>query len=163
MSRSEKVSSVVLIIFGLFVAYYAHTYLKLGILIRPGAGFMPFYIGIALIVLGIAWYFSTFITSKLPVKEKPGCADVATAAGPRRNFIIARLLPAILLVLFYAWFFEKIGYVISTFLFMIGWQKTVERERWLKTIIIAVLCAVVMYGLFAYLLKIVLPTGSWFS
>jgi putative tricarboxylic transport membrane protein len=163
MSRSEKVSSVVLIIFGLFVAYYAHTYLKLGILIRPGAGFIPFYIGIALVILGIFWFFSTLITPKLSVKKEPGCAGVPAADGSRRNLIISRLLPAILLVFFYAWFFEKIGYLISTFFFIIGWQKVVERERWLKTIISAVLCAAAMYGLFAYLLKIALPIGSWFS
>lgn len=164
MGRSERISSVILVIFGLFVAYYAHKYLKLGILIRPGAGFIPFYIGVAQMILGIVWFFSTFITWKLPAKSEPGCTEeILSTDEPRRYLILSRFLPAVCLVLLYAWFFEKIGYVIATLLFMIGWQKIVERQTWLKATVIAVLCAGAMYGLFGYLLKIALPTGLWFS
>ena len=164
MDRSEKISSVILIIFGLFVAYYAHKYLKLGILIRPGAGFMPFYIGVALMILGIVWFVSAFIKWNVPAKSGPGCAEeIRTTDESRLNLILLRFFPAVCLVLLYAWFFEKIGYVIATLLFMIGWQKMVERQAWLKTTVIAVLCAGAMYGLFGYLLKIPLPKGSWFS
>lgn len=164
MSRAEKISSVILILFGLFVAYYSRVYLKLGILIQPGAGFIPFCLGIALTVLGLLWFFLSFHSRKAPDLDSSESACGETESNePRRNLILFRFLPAILLVLLYAWFFEKMGYIISTFLFMIGWQKVVEKERWLKTITIAVLCAAAMYGLFAYLLKIALPTGSWFS
>jgi putative tricarboxylic transport membrane protein len=148
----------------LFIAYYSRTYLKLGILIRPGAGFIPFYIGVALVVLGLVWFLSSLVTRKLPVKSESGCAEEIVATdGERRNLIFFRFLPAVLLILLYAWLFEKIGYLVSTLLFMVGWQKVVEREGWLKTVVIAVLCAGAMYGLFAYLLKIALPTGSWLS
>jgi putative tricarboxylic transport membrane protein len=163
MSRSEKISSVILILFGLFVAYYSLTYLKLGILIRPGAGFIPFYIGVALTVLGLVWFFHALLTRKLPSSNEAGCADVPTAVEPVRNIILFRLLPAVLFTILYAWLFEKIGYFVSTLLFMVGWQKVVEKEGWLKTAVIAVLCAGAMYGLFAYLLKIALPTGLWFT
>lgn len=163
MSRSERISSIILVLFGLFVAYYSRTYLKLGILIRPGAGFIPFYIGVALTVLGLIWFFHTLFSRKLPSSSETGCADIPMADEPLRNLILFRLLPAVFLIILYAWLFEKIGYFISTFLFMVGWQKVVEREGWLKTFVIAVLCAGAMYGLFAYLLKIALPTGLWFS
>ena len=86
-----------------------------------------------------------------------------TAVEPVRNIILFRLLPAVLFTILYAWLFEKIGYFVSTLLFMVGWQKVVEKEGWLKTAVIAVLCAGAMYGLFAYLLKIALPTGLWFT
>jgi hypothetical protein len=39
----------------------------------------------------------------------------------------------------------------------------VEKEGWLKTSVIAVLSAGCMYVLFSYLLKVYLPTGTWFS
>ncbi|HEY5190940.1 MAG TPA: hypothetical protein VII77_03065, partial [Candidatus Deferrimicrobium sp.] len=59
MGRAERISSVVLVVFGLFVAFYSRQYLKLGRMISPGAGFLPFWIGIALAVLGAIWFLNT--------------------------------------------------------------------------------------------------------
>jgi putative tricarboxylic transport membrane protein len=164
MSRTERISSVILIMFGLFVAYYSRQYLKLGIMISPGAGFIPFYIGVALMVLGAIWFFSALLKGKGPAQteEENGIGD-AEAEKPDRGLILYRFLPGVILVILYAWLFERAGYILSTVLFMIGWQKVVEREGWLKTMVIAVVCAGTMYTLFAYLLKLALPTGTWFS
>ena len=165
MDRTERIASVVLIAFGLFVAYYSHQVLKLGILISPGAGFFPYYIGIALVVLGVVWFLGTLFARKAPGLAEVECGTDSAAGGgePRRNHILYRFLPGVLLVLLYAWLLEKAGYFVSTVLFMVGWQKGVEREGWLKTAVIALLCAGAMYALFSYLLKGVLPTGTWFS
>jgi putative tricarboxylic transport membrane protein len=80
-----------------------------------------------------------------------------------RGRILSKFLPGVLLIILYAWLFEKAGYIVSTALFMVGWQKVVEREGWLKTAVISVLSAAFMYTLFSYLLKVFLPTGTWFS
>lgn len=164
MGRMDRISSVVLIVLGLFVAYYSYNFLKLGRMISPDAGFIPFFIGIALIILGLIWFFNDVRAWKTAEQ----CKDKSDAKNEpaevsRRNIYLFRLLPAVLLIILYAWFFEKIGYILSTFLFMIGWQKIVERERWMRTAVIAVLCAGAMYGLFSHLLKIALPAGLWFS
>jgi hypothetical protein len=90
MSRSEKISSVILVLFGVFIAYYSRTYLKLGMLIRPGAGFIPFYIGVALTVLGIVWFFHALFTRKLPSTSETGCADIPMADEPVRNLLLFR-------------------------------------------------------------------------
>ncbi len=162
MGRAERIGSIILVIFGLFVAYYSREYLKLGMMISPGAGFLPYYIGIVLSVLGIFWLFKTFITGKT-VTAFEGTEDEAEPARGRRNLILHRFLPGVLLVILYAWLFEKAGYILSTVLFMVGWQKVVEREGWIKTGVISLVCGGGMYTLFAYLLKVSLPTGSWFS
>ena len=165
MNRAEKVSSIVLIAFGLFVAFYSRQYLKLGKMITPGAGFLPYWIGIALVVLGAIWCLNTLLarTGSGAGGEKSDAGDVAAEGEARRSRILSRFLPGVLLVILYAWLFEKAGYIVSTALFMIGWQKVVEKEGWLKTTVIAVLCAGCMYALFPYLLKVYLPTGTWFS
>ncbi|HEY5192069.1 MAG TPA: tripartite tricarboxylate transporter TctB family protein, partial [Candidatus Deferrimicrobium sp.] len=80
-----------------------------------------------------------------------------------RSRILSKFLPGVLLVILYAWLFEKAGYIVSTALFMVGWQKVVEQERWWKTAVISALSAACMYTLFSYLLKVFLPTGTWFS
>jgi hypothetical protein len=165
MDRAEKISSIVLIAFGLFVAYYSRQYLKLGMMITPGAGFLPFWIGIALVVLGAIWLLNTLLAGTGPGAGGEGSrARDATAEGKAsRGRILTKFLPGVLLVLLYAWLFEKAGYIVSTALFMVGWQKLVEKESWRKTAVIAVLCAGCMYALFSYLLKVYLPTGTWFS
>lgn len=164
MSRSERISSVVLVIFGLFIAYYSRKYLKLGMLIRPDAGFIPFYLGIALVVLGMLWFFNSLMGRKVSAAVEKGCAGETTTTGKeRRNLVLFRFVPAVIFVLLYAWFIERIGYFMCTFLFMLGWQKVVERQKWVKTLLISILCAGTMYVLFANLLKIALPEGAWFS
>ena len=153
MQRAERIASACLVAFGLFVAYYSREYLKLGILISPGAGFFPFWIGVALTALGAVWLLATFLTERATGPAESACG----------NLVLHRFLPAVLLIVLYAWLFEKAGYFLSTVLFMVGWQKGVERQTWLKTAVIALLCAGGMYALFSYLLKGVLPTGTWLS
>jgi putative tricarboxylic transport membrane protein len=164
LNRAEKVSSIVLIAFGLFIAWYSWHYLKLGRMITPGAGFLPFCIGVVLVVLGGAWYARTLLARQAPpAAGAGGKAAEAAGAEPARNVILHRLLPGILLVVLYAWLFERAGYIASTVLFMVGWQKLVEKEGWLKTAIVAAASAAFMYVLFARLLKVFLPSGSWWE
>jgi len=165
MNRAEKVSSIVLIAFGLFVAYYSRQYLKLGIMITPGAGFLPYWIGIALTVLGAIWFLNTLLSRRRSGADGEGsvAGDAAAEREAMRARVLSKFLPGVLLVILYAWLFEKAGYIVSTALFMVGWQKVVEKEGWLKTAVIAVLSAGCMYTLFSYLLKVYLPTGTWFS
>jgi len=165
MVRAEKVSSLALIVFGLFVAYYSRQYLKLGIMITPGAGFLPYWIGIALAVLGALWFLETFLarTGSGAGGEGSIAGDAAAEVEALRGRVLSKFLPGVLLVILYAWLFEKAGYIVSTALFMVGWQKVVEKEGWRKTAVIAVLSAGCMYVLFSYLLKVYLPTGTWFS
>lgn len=165
MGRAEKVSSIVLVAFGLFVAFYSRQYLKLGKMITPGAGFLPYWIGIALAVLGAIWFLNTRFSRSGSVAggEERVAVNAAAEREALRGRILSRFLPGVLLVILYAWLFEKAGYLVSTALFMIGWQKVVEKEGWRKTAVIAVLSAGCMYTLFSYLLKVYLPTGTWFS
>jgi hypothetical protein len=46
---------------------------------------------------------------------------------------------------------------------MLGWQMIVERERWLKAVVITVLCAAAMFALFRYLLHVELPVNPFLS
>ncbi len=163
MNRTERISAAAVVVFGILVAAYSRHYLKLGFLISPDAGFLPFAVGVALAGLGALWFAASFRSEAVPESGKEGGgageADPADAPVPA----LSRLLPGILLVIAYAWLFERAGYLVSTVLFMVGWQKFVEREGWLKTSVIALLSAAAMYALFVHFLKVDLPTGTWFS
>jgi hypothetical protein len=165
MGRAERISSVALVAFGVFVAAYSRHYLKLGHMITPDAGFLPYGIGIALAALGAIWFVSTFIGGMAREAGGPegGVAEPGGETGTDRARLLSRMLPGVLIIILYAWLFERLGYPLSTVLFMVCWQKIVEREGWLKTAVIALLSAAAMYTLFVYLLRVYLPTGTWFS
>jgi len=165
MSRGENIANLVTLALGIFVTYHSYDALKLGILISPGAGFMPFLCGIALIALGIFWRLQSILLKPLrPVEpaEEPLVAGGEAPSPPLRGSRV-KLCLAIITTVAYAYLFERIGFFLSTLLFMLGWQMLVERERWLKSIIITVLCAAAMYTLFRYLLRVELPSNPLFS
>ncbi len=163
MHRAERLVSILLVAFGLGVMYYAHQYLKLGMMITPGAGFLPFWVGAALAILGVVWFVRMLPAARSPAPEKATPDEAESPAQPRPGGLLTRLLPGVALVVAYAWLFERAGFLVSTFVFMVGWQKIVERERWGRTLLIAAVCAGALYGLFSFLLKGVLPAGSWFG
>jgi putative tricarboxylic transport membrane protein len=165
MSKSHNIANLVIIALGIFVALYSYYFLKLGILITPGAGFLPFLCGMALIVLGIVWRIQTMILkspARVKLAEEPSAAASETGPAALRDSRI-KLCLAFLATVIYAFLFERIGFFLSTLLFMFGWQMVVERQRWLKAIIITVLCAVAMYTLFKSLLHVELPSNPLLS
>ena len=165
MSKSHNITNLVIIALGIFVAFYSYYSLKLGILISPGSGFMPFLCGIALILLGIVWRIQTVIfKSAAQIKHagEPSETTYEVKAAPLRASRI-KLYLAFVATVIYASLFERIGFFLSTLLFMLGWQMLVERQRWLKAIIITILCAVAMYTLFRFLLRVQLPSNPLLS
>ena len=165
MSKSHNITNLVVIALGIFVTVYSYYYLKIGILITPGAGYMPFLCGIALIILGIVWRIQTMIfkfSTRVKHAGEPSetACEVETAPVPGSR---VKLCLAFMATLIYAYLFERIGYLLSTLLFMFGWQMAVERQRWLKAIIITILCTVAMYTLFKFLLRVQLPPNPLFS
>ncbi len=159
MGRAERIAAAIVIAGGLAVAWHAYAHLKLGMMISPGAGFLPFCVGVSLAVLGAIWLGMSLAAAEAQAAP----AEEAPAEASARHPVLARLVPGVILVIAYGWFFERIGFFLATVLFMIAWQKGIEREGWGKTLLISFVCAGAMYLLFNFLLKGVLPTGSWFG
>lgn len=64
----------------------------------------------------------------------------------------------------YAFFFEDLGYVIGTFLFLLFSFQVLERGQWLKSILISALFAGGVYVLFVVILEGSMPGfPSWLS
>jgi putative tricarboxylic transport membrane protein len=123
--------------------YYAWHTLKLGSIHIPDSGFLPLLCGVGLAILGIAWL--------LALQWSPAKED---SAG---KTLWHKPLLSLLLMIVYGRAMETLGYISSTLIFMIAWQQIVEREKWVKTMIVAVLSTTAMYALFVYLLKVPIP------
>ena len=143
MKKSERITAIILSLGGLLIMVYAWRALTLGSIHTPGAGFLPFLGGAGLAILAIIW----LVTLQLSKKKE----------APSEKRLWHRPLFSVLLMIAYGWAMETSGYISSTLIFMVAWERIIEHEKWVKTIIIAVLATMAMYTLFVYLLKVPIP------
>ena len=143
MKKSERLTAIMISLGGLLIMVYAWRMLELGSIRTPAAGFLPFLCGAGLAILAIIWLVTLQLSKKM---EAP--------SGKRPWH---RPLFSVLLMIAYGWAMETSGYISSTLIFVVAWERIIEHEKWVKTIIIAVLSTVAMYALFVYLLKVPIP------
>ena len=165
MSKSDHLANLVVVALGVFVAYHSYYYLKLGILIAPGAGFLPFLCGLALIALAIIWRLQSMLFKpRLKAEAAEGALPAAGEAEAAPQPVSrVKLVPAFATTVAYAVLFERVGFFMATLVFMLAWQLVVERQHWLKAVVITVLCSAAMYALFRMLLHVELPPNPLFG
>jgi putative tricarboxylic transport membrane protein len=133
------------LLLSIYVGEVSFLRLDLGSLHKPGPGFMPFW---SAIILGIFM----LLQDSLPHKAKE--------AGEKREKIhwqAVFLAFASLLVCIFI--FERLGYIISTLLFVGFLLKGIERKGWLSTILASVLMTLFSYCVFKVWLQADLPKG----
>ncbi|MBO0960927.1 tripartite tricarboxylate transporter TctB family protein [Neobacillus sp. MM2021_6] len=114
-----------------------------------GPDIFPFVLGIFLVLLSIRLFYETFTGSsekgeKQPLQYKP--------------FLIIGVV-----TLVYILTLESVGYVITTFLFLFVCFQTMERSKWISSLIIAACFSGIVYFLFVEVLKGTLPGWAiWF-
>lgn len=65
------------------------------------------------------------------------------------------------MILAYVLLFFPLGYFLSTFLFIFGLSFYLERKKWLRNLIIAIVFPLIVYFLFNNVLSVYLPTGPF--
>lgn len=150
MKKYERITAIVLAGGGVVIMVYAWNTLKIGSIHVPDAGLMPFLCGAALVILGFVW---TLILQWTKKREDEGPAEERLWQKP--------VLSLILMVI-YAWAIEALGYITSTLVFMVAWQKLIEHEKWVKTALVSLLGTLAMYVLFVYFLKVPIPQELFF-
>jgi putative tricarboxylic transport membrane protein len=114
-----------------------------------GPDIFPFFLGVLLTILSIRLFYETF-NGKTQEKKKEKLQY--------KPFLI--ILAATLI---YILTLESVGYVISTFLFLFVCFQTMERAKWLTSLIIAGCFSGLVYFIFVEILKGTLPGWPiWF-
>ena len=113
---------------------------------RPGPGFLPFGLAIILIALSLA----------LILKSREKESDPAPF-WPKRGWL--RPLVGGGIFLLYALILGPLGFIFTTFLFLILWMWIIERIRWITILTISVGVTGVLYFIFEYFLEVPLPAG----
>jgi putative tricarboxylic transport membrane protein len=116
-----------------------------------GAGLFPFIASIILIGLSVMVLISSITKRK---KRKIVVEDFFSEKDSLRKVLIS-----VLALFFYQMTFEYLGYLFTTFLFMIFLLRFIEPQKWITTITAAFLTAALSYTIFVWLLKVRLPKG----
>ena len=128
------------------LACYGATRLGLGSVTEPGAGFIFFWSGLILVLLSLVVLVDSIRSGE----------DMTGDMGKMNWAKIALILLSLGL---YAYFLEKLGFVLTTFVllsFLLGW---IENTNWGRSLAVASAAALACYAIFELWLKIRLPKG----
>ncbi len=143
MITTDRWTGLFFILFSLYVCFESWR-LGVGSFFRPGAGLFPFYSGALLGVLSLILGFFAF-------RGKLEKAESWTDVGNTLTVSLAVLGFALLLT----W----LGFVITTFLFILFLLRAVERRAWLLAAGAALFISAAFYVVFGLWLKAQLPVG----
>ena len=149
MKRTKAIAASAGAVFWIAVgllASYGATRLGVGSITDPGAGFIFFWSGLVLVVLSLVVFVDAVRSSEDAVRQLPEI-----------NW------PKIVLVLFalllYAFFLEKLGFVLTTFVLMSFLLGCIQGAGWFQSFAVAGAAALTSYAMFELWLKIRLPKG----
>lgn len=122
--------------------------LKIGNFHSPGPGYIPLMIGIGLAVVSVLIFLrATFFTGNQTLS-----LGVSRSALKKLGLVLAGLF-------LYAFLFPYLGFVASTFLFLILLLKGVEPQRWSATVLWSAGITLFAYLLFVVILRSEFPQG----
>jgi len=115
-----------------------------------GPDIFPFILGIILVLLSIRLFYETFTSG----------GDQETKEHLQYNPFLIILVSTLVYILT----LESVGYVITTFLFLFVCFQTMERSKWISSLIISACFSGIVYFLFVEVLKGTLPGWPiWFQ
>jgi putative tricarboxylic transport membrane protein len=146
MRRADQITGVVVLIFSLAVIEGARRMPPSGTF-GPGAGFLPFWLGVAMGVLAIILLVNA---SREPVRASAG------SPFPKGRAVVAILETVGALAVFIL-LLETLGFLVSIALLTAFLLRIVERVGWLTTVTVAVANSAGLYVVFQMLLGVSLP------
>jgi putative tricarboxylic transport membrane protein len=145
IAKWDRVTGYILLAFGVITAW-SSTHLPMGKLRHPGPGFLPFGLALVLILLSLALIFTHRKRDASP-----------TPFWPERTWL--RPLLGALIFMLYAFFLGHLGFLLTTFIFLLVWMGLIERMHWGMTLSLAGGVTFALYLIFGYFLDVPLPWG----
>lgn len=150
MRRRDLGSSLFLLALALVIGYES-THLGLGTWRMPGPGFLPFWTALVLVFLSAAIFASALLKRKAALSP----AQPFWSGSENRK----RVLLVLASLIAYDLIWTRLGFSLSTLLFLAFLFGVVGKRRWRTVIVGAALISATAYLLFETLLKAQLPPG----
>lgn len=161
--NEERIASIVLIVFS--VAYLTGAFFipMPALKQQLGPGGFPIAIGFAMLILSCIYAWQQFRGGRVAKETEEEIERRAAIIGAEEKIekkADLKTMGFILgLMLLYAFFFEILGYAISTFLMFIAGTLYLDRRHPVRDGLIAVISSFVLYYIFTALLRVQLPAG----
>jgi len=150
MNRSDRFSALFFLFLSLYVCQQSLE-IEVGTLGQPGPGLLPFGVGVGIGLLALRrLLYATFSRER---RDEVGESE--------RTFRKGRLFLVCLLLFGYTISVRLLGFVLSTFVFVILMLRLIESGRWWRTVVSAALMTCGNYLLFEVWLRLGLPKGFW--
>lgn len=134
-----------MLVFSIVVAYSSWQ-MPLRVEFGPGMGFLPFWLSVIMFVLSVLLIFDASLRKQV----SSGNPFPASQALRNVGLVIAGLGIYIAVL-------EHLGFSAATILLIFFLLAIVQKERWLKSGLIALLATVCLYVVFRILLSVTLP------
>jgi putative tricarboxylic transport membrane protein len=128
------------------LACYGASRLGIGSVAEPGAGFIFFWSGLVLMILSLIVLTDSVRSSEDTVRR------ISKMNWPKITLVLFSLL-------LYAFFLERLGFVLTTFVLMSFLLGCIEGTGWFRSLGVASAAALTSYAMFELWLKIRLPKG----
>ena len=147
MKTLDRISGLFFLALGIFICIEGYR-VSLGSFSNMGPGFYPFVVGLVISCLSIALVIQSAMVKK--IEQVMFWEDRGK---------IPLVILCVLGLFAYGFFLEKIGFLLCTTILVGFVARAIAGQKWLGTLILAVLSSLVAYVLFRLLLKCDLPTG----
>lgn len=145
MISKDRISAIFFFFFSIYICYES-LHLGFGYWRKPGAGFFPLWGGASLGVLSLFILFQS-------LKQKANDEESEEQASWRG------IILCVISLVVYILFLERLGFIPTSFVFVLFYIKVIERKGWITAILTALAMAMASYGLFEICLQSQLPKG----
>lgn len=148
MKTYNRISGLFWFVISIFVCYKS-LQVEVGTIRSPGAGFVPFWVGVIFALLSAVLFAMSFHLMENTDREIPD----------RRETNCSRVLVFLLVLFLYVLLFQKIGYLLSTFGLMLCLLSISEKMMWWIRVLSSIFISISTYVLFKTWLNVQLPGG----
>jgi putative tricarboxylic transport membrane protein len=133
---------------GILLSLWATRY-SIGSLTLPGPGSLPLVLGLILILLSIILIARGILSSRVMGRDSPPLLLTGWKKG----------VYTVVILLLGAFFFERLGYLLTFFLLIVFLMRGAGAQSWKRTVLVAICSALGVYLVFVRLLEQPLPLG----
>lgn len=150
----ELVFCLLLMVLGGFLLW--HAYGISGFQSLASAGAFPMFAAVVMVVSAVV----ALVQSARKARSMPPKGESAVREFARR------LLPGVLLlftlvIAAYMALLERLGFVLSSYLFLVVSMFLLGSRRWVFNLVVAAVALTAIYGVFQTVFAVVLPPGAW--
>ncbi len=156
-NREERIASIVLIVGSLTYLVGAFFIPMPTLKQQLGPDAFPKAIGLGILILSGVYAFQQFRGGVREDEERAAIIGAEEKVEGKADLMTMGFMLAVMLL--YAFFFEHLGYAISTFLAFMAGCLYLDRRHLVRDAIIAVIASFVLHYIFSAWLRVRLPAG----